>query len=381
MKYVATSCNQHDNVILSRDMVKYDQSVCMWEFVEGEKGEPKLKKVFIKGNSDNSLDLKNLISKWRLAKVSDCKHILLRIDRDTPYDFEIIDIKTKSKKILNAQGLKGRTCDATFLKDGRLMIVKGEPVYQVYIFSNKENQWHHTNSIKLLKFDSCVISQERLLVLLDIPLVIMQWNLETLKFEAKYELNWNLSWYSSWKRILYDKFIIPGHMNERDSIIPGYIIQFNEDCLEKIESLSQNIEWVKYLKEKSGEYNRIDSHSCEKEIIETIENTLKKAYESKEDMTQDFDTLKTYESNEEIRPWEVKYYEASIDELTRYVKKVENEIYEEVSRPHLSDAIKKIVQYEKNVDKKISDLDKKFDELDKKFDELDEKLEKLEKID
>ncbi|CAG8583302.1 10193_t:CDS:2 [Acaulospora morrowiae] len=133
MKYIATSSNQYDDIVKNLHIdfdlhsEDYDQSVYVWKFVE--------------------------------ERVSNCKHILSSIDRNTPYDLEIIDITTGSKKALNAQGLKGRICEATFLNDGKLVVVKGDPVYR-----------------------------ERLLVLLDKPLVVIQWNLEN--WSLKHNMKW-----------------------------------------------------------------------------------------------------------------------------------------------------------------------------------------------
>ncbi|CAG8530094.1 15260_t:CDS:2 [Acaulospora morrowiae] len=53
-----------------------------------------------------------------------------------------------------------------------------------------------------------------------------------------------------------------------------------------------------------------------------------------------------------------RYYEVSVDELTEYVKKLENVVPEETL---WSNAIKEIVGYKIKVDERINELDKKFD--------------------
>ncbi|CAG8622500.1 15969_t:CDS:2 [Acaulospora morrowiae] len=66
-------------IITNTNSEDYDQSICVWKAVEYEKGVPKL-------TIYDSFDLTYLTSYWRLERVSNCKHILLIIDRDTPYD-------------------------------------------------------------------------------------------------------------------------------------------------------------------------------------------------------------------------------------------------------------------------------------------------------
>ncbi|CAG8503633.1 18431_t:CDS:2, partial [Acaulospora morrowiae] len=314
MRYIATSSNKYDNMENSSE--EYDQSVCVWDFVERERGA-------------NSFNLNRLTSRWKLKRVSDCKHILLSIDRNIPYDLEIIDITTGSKKTLNTQGLKGRTCEATFLKDGKLVVVKGDPAYR-----------------------------ESLLVLLDKPL--------------------------------------PPSI--RDFDVNNYDMRI---CI--------LLNGKKSLLAISGKVL--------KEILETIENTLER-YGSSEFIAQDFaentdqlyfaentdkisiaentDKLSIAENTDQLYPWSVESSERnfllsvihnkktgteiktetiiSVDELTKYVRKVRNETYDEEeedsSMPYLSNAIIKLTRCEKNVDKKINELDKNIKKLDKKFDEI-----------
>ena len=70
----------------------------------------------------------------------------------------------------------------------------------------------------------------------------------------------------------------------------------------------------------------------------------------------------------------LRYYEASVDELKKYVKRVKNDDVDEVSQPYLSPAILKIVEYDYNVEEKIDNVDKKIDE---RFDTLSEEFKNL----
>ncbi|KAF0540706.1 transient receptor potential cation channel subfamily a member 1-like [Gigaspora margarita] len=156
-------------------------------------------------NSISSEELKNIVLKsdkqkyketiYSLIGVSNCKQIILKIHREDPYDFEIIDITTKLRQELKAQGLKGWTSSITFLEDGDLAIAKHYPVCGAYIFSkfNGKSQWTCKKIVKLKNFESSFIFKNgKLLLLFKLPFVIMQWDLKTLKLETQYILNWNL---------------------------------------------------------------------------------------------------------------------------------------------------------------------------------------------
>ncbi|RIB24245.1 hypothetical protein C2G38_2032035 [Gigaspora rosea] len=131
-----------------------DKSVVGWAITE----EPELK--FDKSiNSEELKNITDLEEARNLIRVSNCKQIIQQIVREDPYGFEIIDLTTKSRHELNAQGLKGFLYEsidsAIFLENGDLIVISSE-----------------------------------------IPFVIMQWNLKTLEFEMQYILNWNLVLYS-----------------------------------------------------------------------------------------------------------------------------------------------------------------------------------------
>ncbi|CAG8510328.1 12678_t:CDS:2 [Cetraspora pellucida] len=163
-----------------------DKSIYGWSVTEGQS----------KLNFDYSINWKD--SKLILWKASDSKHIFLQFDKDGSYNSEVIDFTTGSKQILNAQGLKGRICEAAFLENGDLVVVKGDPVYRAYVFSisnsNNKYKWSYINGIELIKYyKRIIVSKGKLLILLEIPFVIMQWDVMTRKFDVQYVLDWNLT--------------------------------------------------------------------------------------------------------------------------------------------------------------------------------------------
>ncbi|RIB19866.1 hypothetical protein C2G38_2180755, partial [Gigaspora rosea] len=104
--------------------------------------------------------------------------------------FAIIDITNKSRKILNAQGLKDNKLDKdmddiAFLENGDLAIAKTQPVFRAYIFSNIELEKNYEYKCKINKNGT-------LLMHFFTPNVITQWDLITLKFEMQFILNLNL---------------------------------------------------------------------------------------------------------------------------------------------------------------------------------------------
>ncbi|CAG8559824.1 17889_t:CDS:2 [Acaulospora morrowiae] len=365
MKYVATASLE-------------DSSVYVWKFPDRKKGEYELK-------FNHSLDLKE-VDLMEPIKVSDSKDVLIGNCCKNSLILEIRDPGNNPIKILNAQeDLKGRIDCSGFLKNGELVIVEGDPVYQ-----------------------------EKVLILLDIPFVIMQWNLVTRKFEAQYELNWSLT--MSWKSIGMElnksfdgtgfgimnfimsekgKFLLvyfeEEHLfyainlstysksknsrkldlaAEKDFIVPGYIIRSHDRL--RIESLSRNMEWEEEIRSEPGKDGKIDL-SYREEIKETIRNILE-TNQPDQKITQG--PKPDYKG--QLYTWNVecekisnvfvarltakRYYEVSVDELAKYVKKMKNEVYEEESNPLLP-AIEKIVGYEKKADEKFQNIDKRFDEL------------------
>ncbi|CAG8454842.1 14594_t:CDS:2 [Cetraspora pellucida] len=197
---------------------KDDRSICGWPVIEGQH----------QLNFDYSLTGQDLKSLPIRITTSDLKnvptHVINYVDdfeawyslidsikqlfvffkpteeyKDTFYFDElygIVDLKTKLLQRFNVQGLSRlSTYEAIrFLENGNLVIVKGDPIYRVYIFSfiasNGEHQWKCINVISLQNFHKCfILPKGKILFLTEIPFVITQWDLESLKFEAQYVLD------------------------------------------------------------------------------------------------------------------------------------------------------------------------------------------------
>ncbi|KAF0388241.1 transient receptor potential cation channel subfamily a member 1-like [Gigaspora margarita] len=184
-----------------------DHSIVGWSITNDLSNELSIGPI----NSLNTDDLKTLLNtddfkQISLKSASDCKQfIILYFVYEAYYNFAVIDITTKSRQILNVQGLKDNklykyTDDITFLENGYLAIAKANPVYRAYIFSklkfNGKYQWTCKNSIELEKYYDyykCQIYKNgTLLLYFKIPHAITQWNLITQKFEMQYILNLNL---------------------------------------------------------------------------------------------------------------------------------------------------------------------------------------------
>ncbi|KAF0536658.1 transient receptor potential cation channel subfamily a member 1-like [Gigaspora margarita] len=137
-----------------------------------------------------------------LLGISNCKQVIIRLSyKDFVIDFAIIDIRTKLRQILIAQGLEGLEVHAgvAFLENDDLVIITRQPIYRAYIFSksniNGKQKWTCKNSIELAKNStSCHISKKGKLFLCidEIMPVVMQWDLITRKFDMQYILDLNL---------------------------------------------------------------------------------------------------------------------------------------------------------------------------------------------
>ncbi|CAG8508277.1 7240_t:CDS:2, partial [Scutellospora calospora] len=179
MKYVAT-------------WSKYDKSIYGWPVVEG-------KQRLDFDNSISSQDLKDIPVHVTSNDLRDIPAHAINYVDDFSEVTGIIDLKTKLLQKFNAQGLSKLFTYETvrFLENGNLTIVKGDPIYRAYIFShtnsNDEYQWKCINVIDLKDFYKCfVLPKGKLLLLSEIPFVISQWDLKSLKFEAQYVLDLNV---------------------------------------------------------------------------------------------------------------------------------------------------------------------------------------------
>ncbi|RIB08595.1 hypothetical protein C2G38_336997 [Gigaspora rosea] len=199
MKCIATFSEEDESIVVwsitNELMVNYDSSLNINDLEHAlntdkfcKMPDYNFKKIF-DGDSDV------------LLGISNCKQVIIRLsDYGFAIDFAIIDIRTKLRQILNAQGLKGETKSVAFLENEDLVIIKLRPVYRAYIFSksnsNLKQKWTCKNSIELEKKDVelCYISKNgKLFMCLDkIMPVVMQWDLKTRKFDVQYILDLNL---------------------------------------------------------------------------------------------------------------------------------------------------------------------------------------------
>ncbi|KAF0558435.1 hypothetical protein F8M41_009325 [Gigaspora margarita] len=91
-----------------------------------------------------------------LLGISNCQQVIIQLSYDDfAIGFAIIDIRTKLRQILIAQGLEGLTYCVAFLENEDLVIIKFWPVYRAYIFSksniNEKQKWTCKNIIELEK--------------------------------------------------------------------------------------------------------------------------------------------------------------------------------------------------------------------------------------
>ncbi|CAG8439214.1 9026_t:CDS:2 [Acaulospora morrowiae] len=268
---------------------------------------------------DHLFDLKN-INLMAPISVSDFENILI----GNSLMLEIRNYENRKMKISNAQeDLKGIIDYSKFLKNGELVVVEGNPVYKVYIYSDNKNQWSCTDSIKLVEYKRMIISQERDGLNNNYTLLAVAGELNK-KSEEQGEKS-KVYFYSikSGTMEAYDendidimKFVILEKeeflfvffdreclfyiinlrtflkskssrnfdlLTENYFAIPGYIVRFNNRL--QIESLSQNVEWKDDIHSEPGNDNKIDLRSYEEEIKDRIGNILE-TYKLSQDKVQ-----------------------------------------------------------------------------------------------
>ncbi|CAG8449668.1 4616_t:CDS:2 [Acaulospora morrowiae] len=168
----------------------HDRSVCMWEFKQ-ETGELKLSPYHF-------FNLKETVLCNPIC-VSDFNKILIGNTYNDYYILEIRDCNNQEggigEKLLDSREHDGDVVNCGFLTNGDFAIVEGNPTYQAHIFSFIGGKWHSTSKIRLVEFKHAAVSHDRVLILMDLPFVIIQWNLLTRKFEKQYELDWSLAKY------------------------------------------------------------------------------------------------------------------------------------------------------------------------------------------
>ncbi|CAG8670225.1 1702_t:CDS:2, partial [Acaulospora morrowiae] len=169
-----------------------NRSVCVWEFKQG--------RINLELKQFHFFDLKETVL-YNPICVSDFNKILIGNFYKGYFVLETRDCNNKEgegeegEKLLDNREHDGDVVNCGFLTNGDFAVVEGNPTYQVHIFSFIGGKWHSTSKIKLVKFKHAAVSHDSVLILIDLPFVIMQWNLLTLKFEKQYELDWSLAEY------------------------------------------------------------------------------------------------------------------------------------------------------------------------------------------
>ncbi|KAF0551560.1 transient receptor potential cation channel subfamily a member 1-like [Gigaspora margarita] len=296
-----------------------------------------------------------------LIGVTNCKQIILNIFKSDTYGFEIIDITTKSRQELNAQGLKGYFNEfndsATFLENGNLIIVKRYPTFWAYIFSkfNGKPQWTCENIIKLKDFHrSFIFKNGKLLLVFDIPFVIMQWSLKTLEFKMQYILNWNLSEYRySLKLEMNDNnklLTVASHESDEGTLI--YVYSMESGTIVAHNSFKENLHNFCFI----GPYLFFFGSQCSTEIYNSylLDSHTLKPQETKDFLhiySPKYENYKEYKIiSDYIIKQDINYLSIQRLSCNEYWKS-----YLQVQKCHVSDSffnIKEIKQFVQDALKK-----------------------------
>ncbi|RIB19436.1 hypothetical protein C2G38_1265967 [Gigaspora rosea] len=205
MKCIATFSKEDKSIVIwsitNELIVNYDSSLNVNDLEHALNVDKFCKKP--------NFNYENIFKKYVdvLLGVSDYKQVIIGLKKDIflataiefAIDFAIIDIRTKLRQILIAQGLEGRTEGVCFLENNDLVVIKLKPVYRAYIFSkpniNGKQKWTCKNSIELeKKVHYCYVSKKGklLMCLYEVMPVVIQWDLITRKFDMQYILDLNL---------------------------------------------------------------------------------------------------------------------------------------------------------------------------------------------
>ncbi|KAF0408463.1 transient receptor potential cation channel subfamily a member 1-like [Gigaspora margarita] len=321
-----------------------DKSIVGWTIMEElteeltEKPTPKpyysinideFRSIFYPINQDK---LRSMLKEDALIGVSNHKQVILKIDRDDPYNFEIIDIKSKSRQILNnVQGLKGIIDNITFLENGEL--------------------------------------NGRLLMLFGIPSIIVQWNLVTREFEEQYILDWeplrlNFAYYKFMMQLNNDSTLLAVVAQSIEDSKTLLIYVYSSESGIVIQKLSLEENWKNYLQDKDYEHYMGNMFCNVKEIREFIQETLKKY---KQGLMQN--------TPREIKKYDGKPYSwIIIYKYISYWKCYEIYLKAQVeSREKIEESNEKIEDIEET-NEKIEEIE----ETNEKIEEIEETNEKIE---
>ncbi|CAG8457930.1 18782_t:CDS:2, partial [Acaulospora morrowiae] len=323
-KKMNTKINPHDGKSISeavcspnREYIatfsKEDKSIVRWEIKEGQsKLEP-----------DHSINIGDDYDSRTLLGVSD-KYIL----SEKNYKIKLIDLETGSEQKL----YEGWSNETSFLENGDVVIVNKRTDNRVSIFSksnsNNGRQYRYKSSIELTKFKKYAISRKgKLLILLDLPFVIMQWDLETLMFEAQYVLDLAFKEYypSDPRNPRPESFNILTVISNRIIIVSGNRLQikrWDDSFLKEYLEFSEDIgeyssyfsggEVYKIIKNISKKYEKYSNDSSDTDDSGDIDDPngnctyLGKLYSWTVEHSFDYLTLKARENEKEVGKIDVK---------------------------------------------------------------------------
>ncbi|CAG8465574.1 13378_t:CDS:2 [Acaulospora morrowiae] len=280
-----------------------DNSVCVWKI-------PKDVKTMedVKTTEENSKQELKLICSFKFKRidlkkpirVSNSLDILIGYRKEDNLFLEIRDIINEQKKLLIAQGIKDEETEVKEILNAQE--IKDEDTRRFKLFNAQKYLNGRVDCIEFLENgDLAVVEgdpayQERVLILLDIPFVIMQWNLLTREFEAQYELDWRLT---SWKSISMElnynaECLAPPQKTTLDLLCTSsYIIRYGDSIETKCLKLTDNNNKACSL---FGVENKMDQHSNVNQI-EEIRMNLHTAYRHAKEISK-YKKPKIYEGQQ-----------------------------------------------------------------------------------
>ncbi|KAF0526861.1 wd-40 repeat protein [Gigaspora margarita] len=219
-----------------------------------------------------------------LVGVSECGQIILNLENYSGFfgkyseviAFEIIDITTKSRQILSAQGLIGTAASIAFLKNGCLIIISPSLDYRAHVFLKSKSSANINGHAKI-SYNSYIL------------------NPRTYTLDESPDTDVLHDIYSP----TYQDYKSIGSIN----IISDYIIKINNNNL-SIQKLSQNKSWKNYLNSK--EHYISDTFFNVKEIKHFVQTKLEK-YKTNQIMTQVYSD-KPIEYSGKLCKWIVEHY-------------------------------------------------------------------------
>ncbi|CAG8437858.1 2268_t:CDS:2 [Dentiscutata heterogama] len=352
------------------------KSVFRWPIKETN-GELRFDQYYV----DDSLDIKALIG------VSDVNHVILHVERDysieDSYNFEIVDIVNSKIQALYAKGLKGE-----------VVYHSGKKCLQMCL--NNDNTLLSVGETKIGTGQGDDYKKPALIAIYSVKDAIDKLD-DTLNEGGLILDNMRFIGSNSNERLLFSFYIHendqrqffivnPHSLTIKDAellfrdiecykrqktctILFNYIINVEKDHL-NIKSLADYDSWSNYIKKRDVSHVQLDDQDNEFDPL--FKN---KSFDKLIDSFYGTDSYYKYLEDTRIA-------ESTIEELQKYIQKIEIEKFEESSKPFIFPHIYKIANLDtKTIDDKLNDLDGKLggklDDLDGKLNNLIEDIKKL----